>query len=170
MAPAGLMEAVFALALHAVVLASLLSGTTTVTLLARETWTAHASLFAERQVEHLIDAATARAGAGPGKPLPVGEASASTVVLHADLNGDGVVDTNSSERTELEVRLSSGTRVLFHQIGRQSMRVEEHLPAPSVFRLLARDGNPAATLADTTCIEVPRVDRTIYAALAARVP
>jgi hypothetical protein len=166
------MEAIAALAMHGLVLASLLSGATTSTLLAREAWTIHAELFAQRQVEHLLDGITARAGSGPGSPQPVAEASAAALVLHADANGDGVVDPNSSERTELELRAGVGeTRVLFHRIGRQSMRIEERLSDDASFRLLARDGGDAATVTDAACISVPRASGTpLFAVLAARAP
>jgi hypothetical protein len=170
MAPSGLLEALFALALNGVVLASLLAGTTTLTVLAREAWTIHARSFAERQVESLVDVATARAGAGPGSPPALASASATSVVLQSDLDGNGVAETTSAERTELELRASSGTRVLFYRIGGQSMRVEEKLPGASAFVLLTMNGATATTLADATCIAVPRAAGTLYTLLAARVP
>ena len=170
MAPTGVLEALFALALHGIVLASLLAGTTTLTVLAREAWSVHAQSFAERQVESLVDVATARAGAGPANPAAVGTASASSVVLQADLDGNGTAETSSAERTELELRASSGTRVLFYRIGGQSMRVEEKLPGSSAFALLAANGNPASNAAEATCIAVPHAAGTLYTLLAARLP
>ena|SRR6185503_3876951 len=170
MAPSGLLEALFALALNGVVLASLLAGTTTLTVLAREAWTLHARSFAERQVESLVDVATVRAGAGPASPLALASASASSVVLQADLDGNGIAETTSAERTELELRASSGTRVLFYRIGGQSMRIEEKLPGTSAFVLLAKNGAAATTLADATCVAVPRATGTLYTLLAAHVP
>ena len=62
MAPSSLLEAIAALGLHGLVLASLLSAATTSTLLAREAWDVQAMLFAERQVEQLVDTAAVRAG------------------------------------------------------------------------------------------------------------
>jgi hypothetical protein len=170
MAATGLLEALFALALHGIVLASLLAGTTTLTVLAREAWSIHAESFAERQVESLVDIATGRAGTGPGSPAALASAAAASVVLQADLNGNGVADTTSAERTELELRTSSGTRVLYYRIGGQAMKVEEKLPATSAFALLAKNGAIAGSTADATCVVVPRPHGTLYTLLAARVP
>ena len=172
MAPSGLLEALAALAMHGLVLASLLGGATTLTLLARETWTAHAELFARRQVEQLLDASVARAGAGPASQAPVALASGTSIVLQADLDGNGAVDPNSSERTEIELRAGTGaTRVLFHRIGRQSMRIEERLAQDSAFRVLAASGADATAAADATCIVVPRAAGSpLYAVLVARLP
>ena len=103
-----------------------------------------AESFAERQVESLIDVATGRAGAGPASPAAIASASSTSVVLQADLNGNGTADTSSAERTELEVRTSSGTRVLYYKIGGQSMKIEESLSATSVLTLLDRNGAAAA--------------------------
>jgi hypothetical protein len=171
-APTGLLEAVAALALHGVVLASLLTGTTTLALLGREAWVVHAELFAERQVEHLIDTAAARAGSGPAT-LPVAEASAETIVLHADLDGDGAIDETSSERSAFELRPAAGradSSTLLYRIGRQGMKIEEGLAGTSTIRLLSRDGGQPAAPADATGVEFPRTGLSMFSVLAARLP
>jgi len=89
MAPASLIEAVAALGIQALLLATLLSSSTGLAILTSEAWDAHAELFRQRQVEHLLEIASAQAGAGPAAPATVAASSGDVVVLHADLDGDG---------------------------------------------------------------------------------
>jgi len=165
-----MLEAMAALGLQALVLASLLATSTGLTILAGEAWKVDGALFAERQVEHLIDTAVARAGAGPSSPPPIASATQSKVVLYADLNGDGAVDTSTSEQTELELRYpSASTCTLMHRLGRQGMTVEEGLPPAAQMVLIGRFG-AAATVNDATGFTIPRRGGLLTAALPARIP
>ena len=80
-------------------------------------------LFAERQLEQLVDRATLLSGHGPTQPAAVSSISDDTVVFSSDLNGDGIVDTASSETTALEVRRASGRTTVRVRLGRQTMTV-----------------------------------------------
>jgi len=171
MVPASLLEAMAAIGLQALVLASLLTSTTGITILVGDVWSAHASAFAERQVEHLVDAAIARAGAGPADVPAVGDATSERIVFQADLDGDGVVDTSSAEQTELELRATSASspRTLLHRLGRQGMTVEDDLPSTSRVSLLGRGGAPA-TPTDATGVEIPRRNGLLAVAIPVRLP
>ena len=171
MIPATVLEAIAALGLQALVLASLLSSTTGLTILAHDVWLSHASAFGERQVEHLIDIAVARAGTGPSRPAPVSDATTEKITLHADLNGDGTVDSSSSEQTELELRSTSASspRTLLHRLGKQGMTVEDGLPNTAGMTLVGR-GGAATGVADATGIVVPRRNGLLAVAIPARFP
>lgn len=171
MLPATILEAMAALGLQALLLASLLSGTTGITILAHDVWAVHASVFAERQVEHLIDVAAARAGAGPSSPPPIADATPEMMTLYADLNGDGTIDTSSSEQTQLELRHASALspRTLFHRIGNQGMTIEDGLQNTAGMTLIGRAGTGAGS-ADATGIKIPRRGGTLAVVIPARFP
>jgi hypothetical protein len=170
MVAASLMEAMAAVGVQALVLASVLVTSTALTLLAGETWGLEAQLFAERQVEHLLDTAAARAGSGPSGPPAIANASASKVVFFADLDGNGSVDTSSSEKTEIEVRSpTASTRSLFHRLGNQGMTVEDRLPATATIAYVG-PGGLAASAADATGILLPRRRVALSVAIPARLP
>ncbi|MFN2427633.1 MAG: hypothetical protein ABR587_14425 [Candidatus Binatia bacterium] len=80
-------------------------------------------LFAARQLEHLVDRAALAAGAGPGVPSPIASVSADTVVFASDHDGDGSIDTSSSETTALEVRQSGAETRVRLRLGRQTMTI-----------------------------------------------
>jgi len=82
-----------------------------------------AELVTDRQLEQLLDRASLASGAGPAHPPAISSLSADTVVFGSDQNGDGVVDTTSSETTALEVRMGSGTTSVRVRLGRQTMTV-----------------------------------------------
>lgn len=76
-------------------------------------------------VEHLIDAAAARAGTGPGA-VDAGRSirDRRLVELPADLDYDGRVDTTSKERTAVTVSPRTGGRTgLVLRLGRQSVAI-----------------------------------------------
>ena len=81
------------------------------------------ALFATRQLEQLVDRASLLSGSGPAHPEAVSSVSADTVVFGSDQNGDGVVDTASSETTALEIRRASGHTSIRLRFGRQTMTV-----------------------------------------------
>jgi hypothetical protein len=163
MAPSSLLEAAAALGLEALALSSLLCAATNLAVLTRDAWELHAETFRERHLEHLIETAGAYAGSGPGRPAAVAAASALSIVFHADVDGDGAVDSTSAERTELELRAGAGgTRNLFHHVGRQSMKVADGLSADAHFELSGANG-AAADPSHATALLVPfaGVSRTV---------
>jgi hypothetical protein len=172
MAATGLLEAVVALGLHALMLASMLAGTTTCTLLARESWRVQAELFRERQLEHLLDVAATAAGSGPGRPAAVASADALSVVLAGDTDGDGATEATSAERTELELRASTaqpGTLRLLHHVGRQAMTVDDGIASGAQLGVIGAEGNPSAAAAATAVI-VPLGTATRLVLLPATLP
>jgi len=82
-------------------------------------------LFRVRQLEHLVDRTTLAAGAGPTRPAPVSSLSDDTVVFASDHDGDGSIDSTSSETTALEVRQSDGDARVRLRLGRQTMTILE---------------------------------------------
>jgi hypothetical protein len=80
-------------------------------------------LFAERQLEQLVDRAASLAGNGPARPSAIVSLSDDTVVFASDGNGDGIVDPTSSETTALETRRANGNTVVRLRLGRQTMQV-----------------------------------------------
>jgi hypothetical protein len=111
------------------------------------------ALFSERQLEHLVERAAASAGTGPGRPPPVSLATVEDVVLAADLNGDGTVETDSAETTALEVRRVGREARLRLRLGRQVMTVRTLPDTTARLRGLDRWGHPA-TATDTALIEL----------------
>ena len=80
-------------------------------------------LFAARQLEQLVDRASLMSGYGPAHSAAVSSVSADTVVFGSDANGDGLVDSTSSETTALEIRPASGRTSVRVRLGRQTMTV-----------------------------------------------
>jgi hypothetical protein len=76
-------------------------------------------------VEHLVDAAAARAGTGPGAgALPLSISNRNVVELPADLDYDGRVDAQSKERTAIALATRAGGESgLAFRLGRQSIAV-----------------------------------------------
>ncbi len=167
---ASLLEVVFALALEAAVLASLFAALTTALITQRAVWDEQARLFVERQVEHLVDQATAAAGAGPSRPAALAELDAARIVVEADANGDGIVDPTSAERTAFSVRsgASPSGDALVHEIGRQSMRIAEPLPQDARLEGIAADGTTTWDRGIATAVVVATPSARLTSALVAR--
>jgi hypothetical protein len=110
-------------------------------------------LFERRQLEHLVDRAVLAAGAGPSMPAGVSSISADSVVFASDHDGDGVVDTTSSETTALEVRQSSGDARVRLRFGRQTMTVMEIADSEAMLAVYDR-GSAAANAATAALIEL----------------
>jgi hypothetical protein len=106
-------------------------------------------LFERRQLEHLVDRAVLSAGAGPSLPAAVSSVSADSVVFASDHDGDGVVDTTSSETTALEVRQSSGDARVRLRFGRQTMTVMEVTDSEATLGVSDRGGSAADATAGT---------------------
>jgi hypothetical protein len=100
-------------------------------------------LFERRQLEHLVDRAVLAAGAGPSLPAAVSSVSADSVVFGSDYDGDGVVDTTSSETTALEVRHMSGDARVRLRFGRQTMTVMEVADSEASLAVSDRGGGAA---------------------------
>ncbi len=153
-----LLETAAALALHAGVLATLVSGLGANVRLAHELWTIEAELFRERQVEHLLDRAVMQAGAGPSTPPPVARADGGEIVLHSDRDGDGHVNPRSAEVTSVYFKTSGAKARLVYKLGRQAMTVMEDLSSESRFVHMDAAGMPATLAAEVKLIEL-RIER-----------
>lgn len=115
-------------------------------------------LFEARQLEHLVDRATLAAGAGPARPASVSSISTDTVVFASDHDGDGAIDTTSSETTALEVRQSGSQARVRVRLGRQTMTVLEIDDSESSLIVLDRHGGPA-NAATAGLVELSITDR-----------
>lgn len=151
-----LLEAIAALGLQAVLLATLVSTLSMAAAAGRGAWDLHADGAGRRQVEHLVLEAFARAGRGPSSPHPLAVARADELVLTTDLDGDGSVDGRTAERTALLIRADrDGRSRLLHRIGRQSMTVSAPLEAGAAFVYLTAGGSRATSLDGVRLVEVP---------------
>jgi hypothetical protein len=110
-------------------------------------------LFERRQLEHLVDRAVSAAGGGPSLPAAVSSISADSIVFGSDHDGDGVVDTTSSETTALEVRQSSGDARVRLRFGRQTMTVMEVANSGAALAVSDRSGG-AADAATAALVEL----------------
>lgn len=100
-------------------------------------------LFRARQLEHLIDRAALWAGAGPTHPPPVSALASDAVTFACDHNGDGTIDSSSSEATAVEIRqFGSQTRVRI-RFGGQTMTVLEADQSDALLSAFDRFGDNA---------------------------
>ncbi len=139
----GLLEAVAALAISAAVMALVTVSLTGAARIQAAASTLAGELFAARQLEHLVDRAALAAGSGPAHPAPVPSLDGSNVVFASDQNGDGAVDSTSSETTALEVRHVAGTARVRVRLGRQTMTVLEAGDSDATLEALDRGGGSA---------------------------
>lgn len=131
--------------------------------------------LALRQLEDLVDRAGARAGAGPSPRPPVASATPESVVLVADLDGDGRVDDGSAETTALEIRRDRTSASLRLRLGRQTMTMVAYERASLSLDVLDRRGERTraewAALISLAIEAPPRGSRRLLFALpAASVP
>ncbi len=110
-------------------------------------------LFAERQLEQLVDRASLQSGYGPAHPAAVSSVSADTVVFGSDSNGDSLVDPTSSETTALEVRRTSGRTSVRVRLGRQTMSVLDAGDSTATLSAFDRSSH-AATAAAASLIDL----------------
>ncbi len=162
-----LFETIVAIALEAVVL----SGLTTSLLAATELT---ATLRAQRgqtlethRLEQLIDHGVIAAGTGPTHPPAIAEADAGRLVLHADLNGDSLINAHSAERIELMLRSDGSTQRLVHRLGRQSATIARNLTRDASFTYLDALGRATIDPNEIRLIHVPVPDGKIVIALRA---
>jgi hypothetical protein len=141
---ASLLEAVASLGISSAVVALLSASMTSAVRLQTACIELGDELFERRQLEHLVDRAVLAAGAGPGFPAGVASMSSDSIVFASDHDGDGTVDTTSSETTALEVRQSSGDARVRLRFGRQTMTVMEIADSEATLSVLDRGGATAS--------------------------
>ena len=153
MIASSLLESAAALAVTTIVLATLTAALGASAVTSRGAWEMAHEMAEQRHVEHLIDAAFARTLAAGGQVV---ECTGSTLVLEADLDGNGAVDPNSSERTAFSVVVRTASRrALTQQLGRQSMTLNDTLPGSAALRCIDAVGSPAANPTFVRVVEVP---------------
>lgn len=153
MIASSLVESAAALAVSTIVLATLTATLGASAVASRATWGLTQGMADQRHVEHLLDAAFARTLSAGGRVL---ECTAATVVLEADLDGDGSVDASSSEHTAFSVVVrTADRRALSQQLGRQSMTLNDTLAGNAGLRCLDAFGSPAADPSLVRVVEVP---------------
>lgn len=128
-----LVESIAALALEAIVMIGLVTTLASATILADGIRQQRDAVVDAHRVEQLLDYAFSRAGAGPSAPPAIALAEPTRVVVHADIDGNRMIDPRSSERTEFTLRRDGATQRLVHQIGRQSVTVVRKLPGDARF-------------------------------------
>lgn len=153
-----LLEAVAALSISGAVMVLSITSLTAAARLHAACATLSSELFASRQLEQLVDRATLLAGNGPNLPEPVSALEPDTIVFASDHDGDGIVDTGSSESTALEVRQISGHVKVRVRLGRQTMTVFEADDSDAVVSALDAAGR-VADAAGATFIELAITSR-----------
>lgn len=148
-----LLEAAAALGIAGAVLVLVTAAVTGSVRLHVECLELEGQLYRARQLEHLIDRATLAAGAGPSSPAAVAALASDSVALASDSNGDGVVDSNSSETTAVEIRQAGATARVRIRLGRQTMTVLEAAGHDGALVALDRGGG-SATAATASLLEV----------------
>lgn len=165
-----LIESIAALTVEAIVLLGLagtMGATTSMSTQLRELRDDAVDL---RRIEQLLDHAVSRAGAGPLAPAAIVLAEPARVVLQADLDGNGVIDQRSSERTEFYLQRDDAGRKLVHRIGRQSTTLLRGLPPEAQFSYRDADGRSTSEPAAIRLLAVPIGDKDYVVALRAPLP
>ncbi|MFQ5477927.1 MAG: hypothetical protein ACE5E4_04845 [Candidatus Binatia bacterium] len=161
----GLVQAMAALALEGLLLASLLGSLVSTVRLAASCHQLQATMARASQVERLVDSAAAVAGAGSPTQAAVLDADSAHVSLMADLDGNGLIDDRSAELTSLELRKIANSRRLSHRIGRQSMTILEGLPVSATVRNYDVFGLPPDAPSDLRLFSLPDGVGNLYYAL-----
>lgn len=153
MIASSLLESAAALAVTTIVLATLTAALGATAVTAHGAWELAHAMAEQRHVEHLLDTAFARTLAAGGGIV---ECSGETVVLEADLDGNGAVDLNSSERTAFTVDVRTASRrALTQQLGRQSMTLNDTLAGDATLRCVDALGSLIADPSLVRVVEVP---------------
>lgn len=156
MIASSLLESAAALAMSAIVLATLTAALGASAVTSHGTWELAHRMAEERHVEHLLDAAFARTLAAGGAVV---ECTDRRIALEADLDGNGAIDASSSERTAFSVvDRTTDRRALTQQLGQQSMTLNDTLPGTAAIRCLDTFGAPTASAALVRVAEVPVTD------------
>ena len=148
-----LLEAMAALAVALTVLGTLAGSLAASGAASISAWRLAYRLAETRQVEHLLETTLARASAAGGRVTSCG---ADELVFEADLDGNGTVDTDSSERTAFVLSNRSGARrALSQRLGRQSITVVDTLAAGARMSCLDLSGGETADPLSVSYVEVP---------------
>lgn len=139
----GLLEAAAAVGISAIVVAMVTGSLTSAVRVQTACMELGNEMFEARQLEHLVDRAVLAAGAGPGHPAAIASLSNDTITFASDQNGDGRVDTSSSETTALEVRQIGNQGRVRVRLGRQTMTVLEADDATATISAVDRSGRRA---------------------------
>jgi len=165
-----LLETVAALALEATVLIALTVTLTSMTTMASSLRDLRDAAMEDRRIEHLIDHAAGRAGSGPTSPIAVALAETSRVVFQADLNGDGLIDARTSERTEFVLRAEAGGQRLSHRIGRQSITLVRNLSSDRSIEFTDADGHATRLPSAIRSVQIPTGTSQLVVALRTTTP
>jgi len=148
-----LVEAMAALTISLTVLGTLSAALAASGVASVSAWRLAYGLAETRQIEHLLETTLARASAAAGR---VTSCTADEVVFEADLDGDGTVDTTSSERTAFVISTrSGGQRALSQRLGRQSITLVDTLGSTAHVRCFDRSGIETADPLAVRLVEVP---------------
>jgi hypothetical protein len=136
-----LIESIAALVLEAIVMTGLVATLSTATTFADRIRTQRDAVVDSRRVEQLLDHVFLQADIGPLVPSAIALAEPTRIVVHADLDGDRLIDPHSSERTEFALQRDGASQRLVHRIGRQSVTVVRDLPGDARFDYRDAEGN-----------------------------
>lgn len=150
-----LLESIAALAVEATVVIGLTATLTTVATVADGIGELRRTRMDARRVEQLLDHAVARAGAGPTSPHALLYAEPLRVVLQSDADGNGTIDSRTSELIEFVLRHDGNTQRLVHRIGRQSMTLVRGVPADARMLFRRADGRPTSDPRAVRSISIP---------------
>jgi len=158
-----LLEAVISISLEGLVMALITSSLVTTLSIARLASELGQQLVRNRQLERLLDAATAPLGRQSRQHQAVVAASPRRVIIEADLDGNGYIDTHSREHSAFEIALSPPRIV--HRIGRQAMTIDELSASASRFRFYDSNGKLTTDPTAVALLAVPTAQSVLYAAL-----
>ena len=127
--PSSLFETIVVLGVQATLLASTLSAFLASVGTAAEIGGIAHEIDRNRHVEHLVDAATIRAGLGARGSRAVLLESRRRVRIDSDLDLDGRTNPRSKERVRLEMRNDHGATLLRMHVGAQASTLLRDLPA-----------------------------------------
>ena len=116
-------------------------------------WRLAYSLSEGRQVEHLLETTLARTLAAAGS---VTSCTEDDIVFEGDLDGNGTVDTHSSERTAFVLSARpGGRRALSQRLGQQSITIADTLVGSARVHCFDRNGAETADPSAVRLVEVP---------------
>lgn len=153
MIAATLLESLAALAVALTVLGTLSAALAASGASSIAAWRLAHALSDARQVEHLLETTLARTLAAAGR---VTSCTPDEVVFEGDLDGNGTVDTHSSERTAFVVSARpGGRRALSQRLGQQSITIADTLVGSAGIRCFDLYGAATADAFAVRLVEVP---------------
>ena len=153
----GLLETLIAASLQVVILAGLTWTFSMSVGQVGEAWRVHRELTRTRQVEHLLDEMTSAAIAPALARGIVESCDRLAVRTVRDLDGDGLADARTSERSAFTIDRRSGQTTLLHRIGRQAMSVQAPTDEPLALECLDIRGRAISDPAFVSLIALPTV-------------